>query len=137
MHGNHCFFYTGTRGRRTPLDCSRNLEPVYQLHDQGWDGVKMQHHHCLEWYNHTMKSLLTTTPTCGPSPSPWSTRRRVFVNNVAGMKMKRIASQCRKDNRERIQSVVLRIYANLSQSLYLRDEKSLYKFCPRINFVTV
>ena len=27
-------------------------------------------HHCLEWYNHTMKSLVKATPTCGPSPSP-------------------------------------------------------------------
>ena len=76
-------------------------------------------------------------PRVGLHPVPDRPGGECLSTTLLAWKFKRIASQCRKDNRERIQSVVLRIYANLSQSLYLRDEKSLYKLCPRINFVTV
>ena len=73
----------------------------------------------------------------GLHPVPDRPGGECLSTTMLAWKCRRIASQCRKDNRERIQSVVLRIYANLSQSLYLQDEKSLYKLCPRINFVTV
>ncbi len=63
--------------------------------------------------------------------------RRVFINNVADMDIQRIALLRSKDNRERIQSVVLWVYANLSHSLYLQDEKSAYKLFYCITFVTV
>ena len=114
---------TGTRG--PPLI----VHKIWNQHDSFMSKEKMDSscstNNCLERYNRTMKSLV------GNHPNVWAfiqsligqegDTRRVFINNVSGMDIDENSgrTQHSKDNRERIQSVVLR-HGDLTPTLYLQ-----------------